>query len=304
MARLNISLPEDVYELANKYRDSMNLSDVCSRALRDELMAAESAKTTYSLLEVFRRPSALERQLKRRYGLTDVLTCEAEPDDPGCRDALGELAAAYLERTVCDDSRIAIGGGRQMWCVVRNLKPHSRRVTITAMGIQHNDPQALHAHPNTLMTLVWLLYGPRSRAHLVGAKAFDEVWNGLDASESEHVNNVVVASCAAFDMESPLVDLIGGDAGRDLVERGARGEYAYTFLDKVGGVVPEVELPGRERSMLGAERLQQLSKRRDTRVILVAGGAGKRQVARQVLEAGLCNVFMTDVASGKILNGN
>lgn len=305
MARLNISVPEDLYELANKWRGSMNLSEVCSRALRDELAAAEAAKTTYSLLEVFRRLSPLERQLKRKYQLMDVITCDAESDESDestYRDSLGEAAAAYMDRTLCDDSRLAIGGGRQMWCVVRHLKPHSRRVVITAMGFQHNDPQALHAHPNTLMTLLWLLCGPRSRAHLVGAKAFDQVWNKLD-DEADHVKNFVIASCGTFDMESPLVDLLGKPAGRDLVAHGACGEFAYTFLNKAGSTIPDIELPAKERSILGAERLRQLSKRRDARVVLVAGGDSKRRVVKQVLEAGLCNVLITDVESGKALNG-
>jgi DNA-binding transcriptional regulator LsrR (DeoR family) len=301
MARLNISLPDDIYELANKWRGSMNLSDVCSKALRDEFMAAETAKSTYSLHEVFRPPSKLERQLKRKYALAEVLTCEATSDEPASRDSLGEAAAAYLDRMLCDDSRIAIGGGRQMWCLVRNLKPHNLRVTITAMGIQHNDPQALHAHPNTLMTLLWLLYGSRARAHLVGAKAFDEVWGGL-GPDAEHVNNFVIASCAGFDMESPLVDLLGTDTGRELVARGVRGEFAYTFMDGTGRDIPDVEFPTRAHSVFGSEQLRVLSKRRDTRVILVAGGEAKRRVAKQALESGLCNVLITDLESGNFLN--
>jgi DNA-binding transcriptional regulator LsrR (DeoR family) len=301
MARLNISLPDDVYELANKWRGSMNLSDVCSRALRDEFMAAETAKTTYSLLDVFRRPSKLERQLKRKYALAEVLTCEAAFDEPASRDSLGEAAAAYVDRMLCDDSRIAIGGGRQMWCLVRNLKPHSLRVTITAMGIQHNDPQALHAHPNTLMTLLWLLYGSRARAHLVGAKAFDEVWSGL-GPEAENVNNFVIASCAGFDMESPLVDLLGENVGRELIARGVCGEFAYAFMDSAGRAMPEVDFPTRARSILGSDRLRLLSRRRDTRVILVAGGEAKRRVLKQSLESGLCNVLITDLESGNFLN--
>ena len=62
-----------------------------------------------------------------------------------------------------------------------------------------------------------------------------------------------------------------------------------------------LDLASRERSNLGSDRLQQLSKRKDARVILVAGGEEKRRIVKQVLEAGLCNVLITDVESARHL---
>ena len=40
MPRLNIYLPAEVYELADRARESANLSEICARAIRDELEAA------------------------------------------------------------------------------------------------------------------------------------------------------------------------------------------------------------------------------------------------------------------------
>src|SRR5207249_1664627 len=141
-----------------KWRRRVNLSEICARALRSELEAAESHRSAQALFSALRSPSTLERTLAVRYKLSEVVVPEITPDTTDVRAALGNAAATYLNRYLCDDSLLAIGGGRQMWCVVKNLTPRQVSVRITGLGIRQNDPQVLHAHANTLTTLLWLLY--------------------------------------------------------------------------------------------------------------------------------------------------
>ncbi len=79
-------------------------------------------------------------------GLCEALVSDTSSDFGDIRETLGELAANYLNGYLCDGSLLAIGGGRQMWCLVRSLKPRRLSVTITGLGIGQNDPQVLHAH--------------------------------------------------------------------------------------------------------------------------------------------------------------
>ena len=88
MARLNISLPEDVYALAVKWRRRVNLSEICARALRSELEAAESHRSAQALFSALRSPSPLERTLALRYKLSEVVVPEMTPDTTDVRAAL------------------------------------------------------------------------------------------------------------------------------------------------------------------------------------------------------------------------
>lgn len=298
MARLNIYLPENIYNLANKWRGDVNLSEICARALRDELEAVESHRSIHGLLSTFSPPSELEQEVADQYGLIEVLTCDSfQTTDP--REALGIRAAIYLDRYLCDGSLLAIGGGRQMWCMIRSLSPRRVRLTITALGIQQNDPQVLHAHANTLITLLWLLYSPRSEAHLIAANSFRSIWF-RELIQEDHPKYFVVASCAPLARKSPFAHLIGSEALDELLGRGAYGDFAYVFFNDRGKLIDH-PFPVEHCSLLPAPVLQNLSRRSDARVLLVAGGEDKLRTLRLTLEAGLCNVLVTDTLSAQRL---
>src|SRR5438046_1382294 len=134
MARLNISLPDDLYETAKRWRGTKNLSEICTRALREELEAAElDREAPRNLFTALRAPSSLERALMERFSLVEVRLTEATDTLVELPETLGNEAARYLDSRICDDSLLAIAGGRQMWRVVRNLSPRSVRLTITAL---------------------------------------------------------------------------------------------------------------------------------------------------------------------------
>lgn len=297
MARLNISLPDDLYASASRWRGRVNLSEICARALRQELEAADTHRTPAGLEEALRGPGELERALLARGDLADaaVVPTPAPPDT--LREALGRRAAAYLGREVPDGARLAVAGGRQTWCVVRNVAPRRARVTLTALGVRENDPRVLHAHANTLTTLLWLLYSPRADAHLVGARAFATLWD--DPPPADRPTWFALASCAPLESGAPFAELLGARETGELLRRGARGDFAYAFLDRDAQPVP-FDVPG-EHSILSAPALRALAARDDARVLLVAGGVDKLEMIRLTLAARLANTLITDAATARAL---
>jgi DNA-binding transcriptional regulator LsrR (DeoR family) len=291
MPRLNIYLPDDVYKLAGRWRDSANLSEICARAIKDELDAAEAHRSAASLFRVLRSKPRSEEQLVEAYGLAEAIVVESNPEPTAIRDAIGRGAAAYLDQNISEGSQIALAGGRQMWCVVRSLSPRHVRTTITALGMHHADPVLLHAHPNTLATLVWLLYSPRSEAHIVGTTSAQDVWAG-ELPSKPYPSYFVISSCSSFDEHSSFAQLLGADARSALIEKGALGDFGYIFIDRQG---KEIQFPLSAPNLrLPAELLRELSSRPDARTLLVAGGEQKMEMIRATLEAKLCNTLITD----------
>ncbi|MBI4127840.1 MAG: hypothetical protein HY459_02085 [Parcubacteria group bacterium] len=297
MPRVNIYLPQEVYRLAAKNRKSINLSAVCAQALREELEASEQYRGISKFIGRLQPRSKIETQLRHDYQLTDALV--GEPNDiDDTRDMLGRLAARYLEENLCDGSLLGLAGGRQMWCVVRNLAPRNLKVVVTALGIEQLDPRVLHVHPNTLTTLAWLLYTPRAEAHLIGAHAFREAWANLPVADFPRY--FVIASCGPFQEDVPFAELLGEHRVNTLRNTGVIGDFGYIFFDRHGG---EHTLPLNHGvgSVLPAETIRDLASRPDGRVIAVAGGMEKRPLVKLVLKNSLCNVLVTDSATAKYL---
>ena len=302
MARLNISLPDELYETAKKWRGTKNLSQICARALEDELRAAEASRSGKGLFAPLRPPSEIERRLVSRFALAEAHVA-AHPGPSGdLRDAIGQRAADFLNRRICDDALLAVGGGRQMWHMVHNLSPRSVRAALSAFGFHSNDPSVLHVHPNTLVTLLWLLYSPGARAQLIGA-SFTDLWSA-DLPERDRPSYFVMASCAAFSPRSPFADLLGERLTGDLLARRAAGDFAYIFFDAAGSLIdppgePAVDQP--DCSLFSARMLQTLSARADARVVVAAGGADKLPALRAALANQLCNVVVTDAHTAAAL---
>lgn len=297
MPRLNIYLPDDVYELASRWREHANLSEICAHAIRDEFQAANSHRSAPAILDALRPPAPLETDLVDRYGLAEVLVTEAPSEPLQLRETLGQRTARYLDQRICDGSILAMAGGRQTWCVVRNLSPRRVRVTITALGFQQTDPRLLHVHPNTLTTLLWLLYSPRSEAHLVGASSTQWPWSGV-LPERDYVSYFVVASCSQFAPHSQFASLLGAEATAELGHQSVIGDFAYAFFSSRRLVPTSFVLPN---STIAPTLLRALSQRGDTRVMMVAGGSDKLTSIRMALKLGLCNCLITDTETAHSL---
>ena len=290
MARINISVPDDLYGLATKWRGRVNLSEICARALRGELEAAESHRNLGSLLVSLRPSTRLEQTLKGRFGLSDVRVADDGVDAGELREEIGVCAAQYLDEHLVEGAVLAIGGGRQMWCLVREIRPRQLGMLIVGLGVRQNDPRLLHAHPNTLVTLLWLLYRPYADARLVGSEA--EGLFKLSSTKSTQPRYFVVGSCSSFDSRGPLAELLGHDTVSELVRQEAQSEFLYQFINTSRNMVPTSF--AHDHSVLSGPFLQGLSARSDARVILAAGGREKWKSIRDVLNLRLCNVLITD----------
>lgn len=301
MGRLNVSLPDDLMPLVSKWRRKINLSEICAQALRDELTAVESHRSAAALLTKIRRPaSALERQLVERYGLVDVrISSDEAEDERRLRESLGSVGAEYLNQKLGAGAVLAITGGRQSWCIVQHLGPRPLEISIVALGYRQNDPHVLHAHANTLTTLLWLLFSPRAEARLIGGDP-EEILNASLPVQAEP-KYFVVASCAPFTAGCPLARLLGEEVSSTLLARGVACDFAYNFFDKHGRLVA-IPVPG-DQSIISAGCLSSLSRRPDGRVVLVAGGRQKVGAIRLALEAKLCNTLVTDTATARDLIG-
>jgi DNA-binding transcriptional regulator LsrR (DeoR family) len=298
MPRLNIYLPAEVYQLADRARDSANLSEICARAIRDELEAAQSHRAAPALGALLHAPTPLEALLVRRYQLAEALVVEAPAEESARREALGRAAAQYLDRNLVDGAQLAIAGGRQSWCVARNLAPRRLRLDITALGLGQADPQLLHVHANTLTTLLWLLYSPRSTAHLIGAGPAPAPWS-KPLPTRDDVSYFLIASCALLDPRAPFARLIGDDALDALAAAGPVGDFAYLFFNEAGELVPGPATA--PQAIIPAPSLRALAKRRDARLMLVAGGAEKLAAMRATLTLGLANMVVTDAETAERL---
>ena len=292
MPRLNVYIPTEIQAAAKKWRGKINLSEICVRALREELEAAESGRESVTVGRVLNVSTRVERTYARQLGLTDV-RIGAVPQGEPQYGFIGETAASYLDQVMTDEALVAVGGGRQMWYVVRNMMPRNLRATFTALGINQADPVVLHAHPNTLTTLLWLLYTPRGRAHLVGSPVASTLWQGaLKEVESNHVRFVVVASCGPIAPDSPLTKLLDDTDARALQRQNVAMDFAYNFMRKNGDIVDFA--PSVPHTILKRDFLQAFSRRSDSRVVLVAAGRLKVPVIRNAIQNRLCNTLITD----------
>jgi DNA-binding transcriptional regulator LsrR (DeoR family) len=291
MPRVNIYLPNDIYELTSRWRSGANLSEICARAIRDEFEAADVHRAPLKFRDAVAPPSEIERALAIKYGLAECIVVEPPENPTHAREQLGLAAAEYLDRTVCDGSIIGIAGGRQTWCLVRALRPRRVRATITALGVGSADPKLLHAHPNTLATLLWLAYSPRSEAHVVGASTAANLWKSALPAR-DYTSYFVFASCSRFDPSSPFASVLGEKAVTSLAHQGAFADFAYNFMDAHGQPIdPPVDNP---HTLVSAATLQRLAQRRDARVVLIAGGVEKVSAMRLTLTSQLCNMVITD----------
>ncbi len=299
MARLNVYIPDEVKVLAEKWRGQINLSQVCVESLRRELEALEFHRRLGSVLSPLKQRNPVEARLMRSYGLTEAYVIEDASAEMDTREALGEFGAKYLNHYIADDSRLAVAGGRQVWCAVKNLTARQSGVSITATGIGQSDPRILHAHPNTIATILWLLYSPKATAQII-TEGSQIIWP-VDPEISKHPRYFLFGSCARFSPDGSLAQIAGPQSTNELLKRRVFGDYFYNFFDRKGNILP---VPKSDRQMIfPASTLQSLSKRPDARLVLIAGGREKKEVIQLVLKNRMCNVLITDSKTGEWLNG-
>jgi DNA-binding transcriptional regulator LsrR (DeoR family) len=291
MARLNISVPDDLYRAATKWRGTINLSDVCSRALRRELLAAESVQTPENFLRLFRPRTQIELDLRAKWSLRDAVIVSGCSEPAELREHLGSAAATYIDERLADGMTFGVCGGGQMWCLTRALTRRQLSLRMTAVGLRQVDPRVLHVHPNTLVTLMTLLYGSQSFGYVVGAKEFSDVWGRCIGEHSSP--SILAFSCGPYGAASGIAKLLDPDANDVLLRKGVVGDAGYVFLTRNAEVV-DLEVDQSAASLLRAADFQLLSNQANAVTLLVAGGNDKLPHMVAALNARLANTLITD----------
>jgi hypothetical protein len=224
--------------------------------------------------------------------------------EESARDVVAYWASAFFDQTFFEGLRLAVGGGLQMWTTISRLSRRNLGLEAWAVGYGHVDHALPHAHPHSLVTMLSLLYAPRSRALLVGASKFRETWSypARYPRGEQNVQRFVVGSCAVFDADSPYAQLLGKEMTDFLFEEHVVGDFLGVFITAAGRLV-EPYAPSMTVSHIPSADLRELSKRDDTIVLLAAAGGHKVRLIRLVLEAGLCNTLITDSETAYALLG-
>ena len=298
MPRLNIYLNDDAHQLATRWRDKVSLSDICTRAIRDELSAREDGRDIGNLADAWAAPSSLEAELRRALRLQVVRVVEADTtDEIDVRRRLGAAAAELVDRLVPDPCTLIICGGRQIWEVVRSLHPRNIRAEILALGTELIPSRIQHVNSNAMAIIASLLYQPRATADIVTTYRTETGhYEGVTAS---FPNRILLSSCSAIDTETPYYTEVGNDFFSDVKSVGAVSEFAYCFLDETGREV-DIGYP-RPTRRLNTTGLKEWSRSDKTYVMLVAGGQKKRRAIAACVVQGLCNTVVTDVATAKFI---
>ena len=306
MPRLNIYIPDDLDLALRNFPGEINISKVCAAALRAQLTAKADDRSAAALFHsIFDKPSWIEQIILQKYpGLTWVIAPEPMFEGEVPADAVAEATSGFLNRTFFEGCQLGLGGGAHMWDVIRRLEARNLGMGLWALGYGQVDAELPHVHANALVTLLSILYSPRSRAHVVGAPQLERAWHWptLYPKEQGDVQRYVVGSCGMFDAESAYARLLGKDITDVLVEEHVMGDFLGVFLTPDGRPV-EPYARGSVVSHIQAADLRELAKRRDTIVLLSTAGRHKMKLIRAIIEAGLCNALITDFETACALGG-
>lgn len=298
MPRLNIYIPDDLDLALRNFPGEMNISKVCAAALRAQLAAKEDPRIASSMFfSFFDKPSWIEQIVLQRYrGLTWVsapdITFEGEEE----ADVVAEVTSQFLDRTFFEGCVLGIGGGAHIWDIVRRLERRNLGMNLWAIGYGHVDREVPHLHPNSIVTLLSILYAPRSQPYLVGAQKLDRAWHlpTLFPNDQRSVKRYLIGSCSMFDPDSAYARLLGREMTDFLMEMNVMGDFLGVFIAPDGRLI-EPYAPNMTVSHLPSTDLRELAKRDDTIVLLTASGRHKARLIRAVIEAGLCNSVITDL---------
>jgi DNA-binding transcriptional regulator LsrR (DeoR family) len=147
-------------------------------------------------------------------------------------------------------------------------------------------------------------FGSRTRARLVGAPGFPQMWSwqARYPHADNNVRRLIIGSCAMFDADSPYARVLGDEMTDFLVEEHVMGDYLGVFIAPDGKIL-EPFTPSVPISHITRSELQDFARRDDTVVLLAAAGGHKLKLIRHILELGLCNTLITDEATATSLLG-
>lgn len=295
MPSLNIYLNEATHALAKRWKERVSLSDICARAIREELAALEDGKEISKLSTNWTGATLVELELCKRFKLHNAKVVPSFDDNQSQRAALGLAAAQYMDSIVSDGCRIGLCGGRQVWEVVRNLNPRRISASISSLGIELSNSRSEHVYSNTLSTILALLYQPKSSVHRLSnsdSQEADGLFSGINPK-------IILGSCSEFEPSSDFAIVLPQHVSSTLAEYPNVSEFCYRFIDESSKEI-SLCLEGASRRP-ELEWLNNASSDTSNHVIMVAGGFDKVKSISKFAHINAFNVLVTDEKVASIL---
>jgi DNA-binding transcriptional regulator LsrR (DeoR family) len=246
----------------------------------------------------------LERQLEARYGLdyTEVAPDLHEEGLP--LKALGTAGAAFLQREI-ENFRggvIGIGHGRTLAAAVNEMaRVDASRVRFVSLlgGVTRNYAANPHDVMHRLtektgaaayvMPVPFFANSVEDREVLLAQRGVREVFELAEQAD------LMIVGIGTAELEAQLVasQMIEAAEIREVRDLGGIGEMLGHFFDRSGKLV-ETSLSARTVS-------PDLRRMKGRRIVAIAGGAGKIEAIRAVLNGGLLRGLITDERTAQAL---
>ncbi len=246
----------------------------------------------------------LERELRERFELQEVIVAPARPDQQAQREEVARAAARFLERRLVDGSVVAVSHGRDTGEVPRFFRPRQRldATFVSAMG---GSPLAdAPTNPNEIA---------RRMADRCGGRAivmYAPAYVGNAEMRDELLRHVAVADPLrrAAGASVALVGIGGTDDACTMVRTGCFSVEEIRRLREAGAVGDVlgnyVDIDGARLDSPETARLVGLSiddlHAVDTVVVVVSEGEKPRAVLG-VLRTGVVDVLVVDEGNARFL---
>ena len=244
----------------------------------------------------------LERELRTVFGLADAIVAPDRPDAAGQRDAVGLVAAQYLERRLADGMVVAVSHGRDAGRVPPYFRTR-RPVAATFVPAMGGSPHVeAPTNPDEIARALAERCGGRSVP--LFAPAYLESPEARDVLVGQATVAHALGLAARADMG--LAGIGGTDDGCTMVrsgclslsemavlrERGAVGDLAGNYVDVDGRPVLSAH-----RDRLVALSLEEM--RGIGTVIAVASEPEKPMAILGTLRSGVIDVLIVDPANAR-----
>ena len=246
----------------------------------------------------------LGEELEERFGLKKAIVVSVPLyEENVVKQAIGKIAANYVNSIVKDGDIIGITWGTTMYQVAMHLKHKSvRDVKIVQLkgGVSHSQKktyasEALHLFEKAFDATLYQLPLPAIVDHVVVKQAIDA---------DRHIRKLLTlgkeANIAIYTVGVPQTDSLlfqlgyFTDEDEKVISEHAVGDIASRFFDKDGHICN----PDLNARTIGVE-LEDLKNKEQS--ILVAGGLKKVDGIRGAIKSKMSNVLITDANTAKIL---
>lgn len=238
----------------------------------------------------------LERSLRLKFGLSDAMVIPTSVRAAELRPALGEAAAAYLNRVLRSGSLVGLGMGRTLAEIPNYMRPHDNgtchfieMVGGIGRGLGFDSYKVSSLLADRCGGEVEHVYTPVIVETAAARQALlndPQIRSVLDRATR---SDLALVSVGTVDLDSFLFQAgYCDEAGiQALQERGAVGDVLGHFFDIDGRPVPSPI----DNRLIGLS-LDEL--KRIQTVICVAGGSPKVESILGALHGGYVNVLITD----------